>query len=274
MLISVISPYHNRRDALYRTLKTLEKSSVNEFEYVIVDDGSSEHERIEDFVTEFKFLKLIRIEPYQKNYINPCIPFNLAIARASGDIAILQPPECLHVGDVLHHVLENSKSNQYLVYSCYSLGIDAGRRVDQVDFDLTWPNLEFAIRKAIGKFRNESADKVGRYDSWYSHPIYRKAYFNFLVSMPMEDLRDLGGFDERFAFGHAADDRDFVARVFRKKMDIKMVEKPWGIHQYHPVFVPTTGNHMADVRRNNAVYEQTVKETSYKVKNSFIKEIK
>lgn len=271
-MISIATTYFNRKAALWKTLKTLEKSSVKDFELVIVDDGSAPDERIEDFARAFNFMRLLRIEPEDKDYINPCVPFNLAIAKSKGDIIILQAPECLHVGDILSYVSNYSEDNQYLVFSCYSLGQATDNRMMSVDFNLGWPELEGSIKNAIGQFRNVSADKVGRYDSWYAHPVYRKAYFNFIVSMPMKDMRDLGGFDERYAKGHAADDRDLVSRIFKKKMDIKIVEHPWGIHQYHPTFVPTSGNHRADVQRNNALYAILSEQPHYKVKNSFLEE--
>lgn len=114
--ISIVSSYFNRKNELWRTLKVMDKSSFKDFEYVIVDDGSDYRQRIEDLAEEFKFVKLKRIEPADKHHINPCIPFNMGIAMAEGDIIILQSPECMHMGDVLNFVANNSKDNQYLVF--------------------------------------------------------------------------------------------------------------------------------------------------------------
>ena len=268
--LSIVSPYFNRKKELYRTLKTLTKSEVQDFEYVIVDDGSEDSQRIEDFEKEFKFIRLRRIDPKDKHHVNPCIPYNMAISMALGDIVLLQSPECFHLGDVLKYAVENTKNNKYIVFSCYSLGQKTSSTLSNVDFSLPSNELRDAVTKTIGGFTNSSCDVVGRYDSWFAHPVYRNCMFNFLASLTREDLLDLGGFDERFANGHAYDDTDFIARVLKKKMEFSMTADPFCVHQYHGPVLQNISNFHAKELKNKQLYEMLYNSPHYRVKNSFI----
>lgn len=265
--ISIVSAYYNRKKSLWRTLKTVEKSSFKDFEFIVIDDASDSSQRVEDFVEEFNFVKLVRIEPKDKHHINPCIPFNLGFSLVRGDIVIIQAPECLHVGDVLSFVANNSKDNQYLVFSCYGLGKDLSNKLDSSDF------TEQSIINVVGDFRARSTINVGKNDSWIVHPVYRRAHYNFLTSMTTKDLHDLGGFDERFADGYAFDDTEFASRISKKKMDIKFVEKPICIHQFHGSAEQGISNLHLREARNRALYNECIKSSHYKVRNSFLEVI-
>lgn len=270
--ISIVTAYYNRKKVLWRTLKTIEKSSFKNFEFIIVDDASDSSQRIEDFAEEFSFIRLVRIEPEDKHHINPCIPFNLGFSLVTGDIVIIQSPECLHMGDVLDFVVNNSKDNQYLVFCCYSLSSNTSDKLDLVNFDLPAPELESSISNAIGSFHPRSTVDVGKDDSWIVHPVYRPAHYNFLTSMTTKNLLCLGGFDERFADGYSFDDTEFAARISKKRMDIKFVEKPLCIHDFHGPVQQKISNISVKEARNRMLYEECVKSSYYKVKNSFLDE--
>lgn len=270
--ISIVSTYYNRRLELYRTLKTMERSKVKDFEYVIVDDASSEEHRIGDLVQHFKFVKLKRIEPGQKTYYNPCIPYNLAISLAEGDIIMLQSPECMHIGDPIQHAIDNVKYGNYIVYSCYSLPPHRSSQFGNLNYNLDNEPFEKQISNLVGGFRPIGCDNGGRFNSWFTHPIYRTRAFNFLSAMTMKDMRELGGFDERFADGFAFDDTDFLERVKKKQMAIKIIERPFCVHQYHPPVTMNIPNFAEKERRNRLLCEQLKKEPHYYVKNSFVKD--
>ncbi len=92
MKISIVTAYYNRRQLLINTLKSISKTSHDDFEVIVVDDGSTEENKIGDLPNEYPFLKVIRVEPEDKWYINPCVPFNRGFKEASGEIVILQNP--------------------------------------------------------------------------------------------------------------------------------------------------------------------------------------
>jgi glycosyltransferase involved in cell wall biosynthesis len=268
--ISIVSAYFNRKAELLRTLKTMEKSSFKDFEYILVDDGSDYIQRIEDLTEEFKFIKLKRIEPADKHHVNPCIPFNMGIAMAQGEIIILQSPECMYMGDVINFVANNSKDNQYLVFACYSLSHKSSNNLETVDFNLSLQDIEDSATKAIGGFSTGSCDTAGRYNTWFSHPAYRNCLYNFLVSMPTKDMSDLGGFDERFADGHGFDDTYLAARIVKKKMDTKLIDKPFCLHQFHGSVLEQIPDFRAKEIKNKKLYEESLQSSDYKTENSFI----
>jgi GT2 family glycosyltransferase len=269
-MISIVTAYYNRKEELWRTLKTIEKSEVKDFEFIIVDDGSDWRQRIEDFASEFSFIRLKRIEIKDKTYINPCIPFNVAFSIAQGDLILIQNPECLHMGDVLKHVRDNSKYDQYLVYSCYSLSEKANANLKSVNFDLSMLEIEKAATAAIGGFTTRNCDTSTRYDSWFAHPVHRRAYFNFMTSLTRKDLYELNGFDERFADGHAFDDTEFVSRVEKKGMKIEMVEHPFCLHQWHPPHTYHVPDFVGAERRNRMLYETLRRQPHIKAQNRFM----
>jgi len=258
--ISIISAYFNRKTALLRTLKTIEKSSVKDFEYIIIDDGSDQG--IEDLSQRFSFIRLKRIK--NKTHINPCIPLNMAIAMVKSDLVLMQSPECMHIGDVLKYSLENSKNNYYHVFSCYSLSDYNSNALNDLNFNSS--TFELSLTNMIGGFTKNNCEVNGRDNSWFIHPDYRHAHLNFLSVMTKKDLYDLGGFDERFANGYAFEDSEFVSRVKKKGMKIQIVKKPFCIHQYH-----TQYKYNKELR-NKKLYKECNKSPEYQVKNSFIKQ--
>jgi len=269
--ISIVSAYYNRKEALLRTIKTIEKSAAKDIEFIIVDDGSDDHHRLEDYANKFNFIKLVRIEPEDKKHINPCVPYNLGFSKVTGDIVIIQSPECFHMGDVISFVEVNAKANKYLVFCCYSISEATSNRLNGVSFDTPLGEFEPSVVEAIGEFRPDSTINLGKGDSWFVHPVYRPAHYNFLTAITTKDLDDLGGFDESFANGYAYDDTEFAERITKKKMDIKFVEKPFCIHSPHGNF-PKIMNLKEKEAKNRALYKARVRSNEYKVTNSFLKE--
>ena len=120
-MISIATTYYNRKNQFINTLKSLQKSSIKDFEVIVVDDASDDDQRIEDLQNEFKFLKVFRINKNEKKFHNPCIGFNLAFSKCSGDVIIIQNAECLHYSDILKLTLEKITNNNYLSFACYSI---------------------------------------------------------------------------------------------------------------------------------------------------------
>jgi len=222
-MISVAIAYYNRRQHLINTLWSMTKSKYKDFEVIVVDDGSVDNQRIEDLEKQFTFLKVIRINPTEKTHTNPCVPFNIAIGQTIGDIIILQNPESLHYGDVLQHAANNIEKNKYLAYSTVNKDI-----VNQISgFNWNVGEINTLIKIDIN-------DRTTNH--WYCHKIFRPEAYNFCTVITREDLKELNGFDERYAFGIERDDVEFLTRIKRKKMEIVFVDEVIVIHQSHTPF--------------------------------------
>jgi nucleoside-diphosphate-sugar epimerase/GT2 family glycosyltransferase len=226
-MISIVSAYHNRRDLLIQTLKSLELSRIKNFEFIIVDDCSENEHRVEDLCQKYNFLKVIRIEPHQKWWVNPCVPFNMGFNEASGDIVIIQNPECFHFCDIMDYVQKNLKENDYFSFACFSLD-----RINTENLNETIKK-EFIINRTVPE--NELIEDG--YDGWYNHSVYRPVGYHFCSAITKKNLDELGGFDERYAHGICYDDNEFLLRIKRKGLDFLIVDDEFVIHQWHKTFV-------------------------------------
>lgn len=84
MKISIVTAYYNRKQLFYETLKSIAKSKFEDFELIVVDDSSLPEHRLEEYLNEFSFIRIIRLEPENKWYVNPCIPFNILNQDSQG----------------------------------------------------------------------------------------------------------------------------------------------------------------------------------------------
>ncbi|RBP46156.1 GT2 family glycosyltransferase [Roseimicrobium gellanilyticum] len=246
-MISFVTAYYNRKTLFIRTLESILWHGGPEFEFVVVDDGSREEERIEDLVERFPFLRVYRLDPGRKWYMNPCIPFNFAIRQAKGDAIVLQNPECLHVGPILRHVHEHLRKGVYLTYACYALS--------EAD-TLSLHGDASQVQAQAGSFTfldSVPVEMAG--EGWYNHSRIVPNGYHYCNAITRHDLEALGGFDERYALGFAYDDVELFHRIRMSGLEVRHVDKPSVLHQYHYV------NKRADVpwdkfRRNETVYRQ------------------
>lgn len=261
--ISITTAYYNRRKLFYRTLKSIEKSSFKDFELIVTDDASDEEERIEDFQDEFSFLKVIRVEKKDKWYINPCIPFNLAIRAATGKIVVLQNPECFHIGDVLTHIADTIQENDYLTYGCYSLDRDRTQRLENLNYDLE-PKLFFEFVSWLLSPLPQRIVPVGGQLGWYNHSIYRPYALHFFSTLLRRHMDDLGGFDERYAEGIGYDDNELLIRIRRKGLNVRIIDQPYVLHQWHSSSPIKNSIHLAN-KNKDLVNMKTLKEKTWRV---------
>jgi glycosyltransferase involved in cell wall biosynthesis len=243
-MISIVTGYYNRLDLFLNTLRTISKSEVKDIEVIAVDDGSSEEHRLEDLIEVFPFLKVIRVEPEDKWWVNPCVTFNKGFKEANGDIIVIQNPECKHMGDVLTEA-SKIKEGEYISFACYS-----------IDEDTTYgKNLIINNRPASHDGDN----------AWYNHSVFRPVGYHFCAVITKKDLDELGGFDERYAYGIGYDDNEFLHRV-KKKLNFRIVDNPFVIHQWHKSvnYSHLDTNNLLEKNRNllNGV---TLKENTWQV---------
>lgn len=212
-MISIVSAYYNRKDLLINTLESLKNSEVKDYEYIVVDDVSSTEHRIEDLQILYPNLKVIRINKEDKWWNNPCVPFNIGFKEIKGDIVMIQNPECKHIGDVMKEALKIT-DNEYFSFACYSL-----------DEDTTYNKKPFEIL-------NIAASRDGQL-SWYNHSLYRPKGYHFCSVITKKNLEFLNGFDERYAYGLAYDDDEFIFRINKKGIQVKIIDYPFVAHQWH-----------------------------------------
>ena len=215
-MISICMSYFNRLKQVRYTLKTIQQSTVKDVEVIIVEDFCDPGERLDTIQAEFPDLtiQVIRMADLvpAKNYCNPCVPYNVAFRASRGDKIIIQNPECCHIGDVLQYTLDNLSDSNYLTFHCYAATKAETRVMQSGD-----PLPMFTEKKS----------------RWYNHVVERPYAYHFATAITRENLIKLNGFDERFAQGQDMDDVDLIYRVKELGLELKFVEDPWVVHQYH-----------------------------------------
>jgi hypothetical protein len=208
--------YFNRLDQLRYTLKTISQSQVKDLEIVIAEDFCDPAEQLHRISAEFPHFniqvsRMSDIRP-KKDFCNTCVPYYAAFRATRGDMIIIQNPECCHMGDVLQYTLDNLTNENYLTFHCYA-ATKSETRVMQ-----------------SGQPLPMFTDKKSR---WYNHVTERPYAYHFTTAITRENLVKLNGFDERFAQGHDMDDVELIHRIRAMPLELKFVEEPWVVHQYH-----------------------------------------
>ena len=259
-MISIVTAYYNRKSLFYETLKSIGRSKFKYFELIVVDDGSSAEHRLEEYLAVFPFMRIIRLEKENKWYTNPCIPFNIGIRAAIGDIIVLQNPECLHVHDVLTYVNENIDDRKYITMSAYYLDEKTTKELPKYsDNNYIADYLKTLPQQGTG------GDKMG----WFNHSIHRPVYYHFCSAITKKNINLLGGFDERYAYGISYDDNEFIERIGRLGLNMVIADNVSVIHQWHPTFFYLNANFKILHEKNRRLYENvTKKETGYIVNNN------
>jgi GT2 family glycosyltransferase len=258
MKISIVLAYVNRKRLFYETLKSITKTKYNDFEVIAVDDCSLPEERIEEFLTEFKFLKVIRLEPENKWYVNTCIPYNIGIRAAKGDIIILQNAECLHVHDVITYLSENVNDSNYISVSTYALNEEITNQlpslINKDDF--------LVYFKSLPQQETGGSPIIG----WYNHSTYRPVHYHFCSAITKRNLNLLGGFDERYAWGTSYEDTELIERIRRMGLRMIIVDEISVLHQWHVNFQYQHPNFAQNHARNRSLlHNVTMNERGYKV---------
>jgi GT2 family glycosyltransferase len=268
MKFSIVTSYYNRKQQFINTLETIKRSSeIDNTELIVVDDASEDDQRIEYLSNIYPFLKVVRIEKQDKWWSNPSIPFNKAINQTSGDVIILQNPECLHLGDVIKNVKEKINNTNYLTYSIYSINKDTTNKLSNLN---KGENLFDDINNVIGVKNNFGFIGVG-HECWYNHPIYRPCNYHFISAITKKNMDILGGFDERYGDGCSYDDDEFLHRVKLLGLDLKIIDEVIGVHQWHSTYENRDHEFFSKDQKNKQLFNEITKKlTSPKIKNNLI----
>lgn len=194
MKASIVMATHNRPVQLCLTLLSITKQKFRDFEVIVIDDG-------DDFFTpricEAFDAKYFKMNRPQGGYKNPARPINAGVRKATGEIIILQNPECLHVSDELISRLCNQVREDNAVF-CQAL----------------------------------SLNEDGSHDQWYCHGECNARPFFFCGAIRKSWFEKLRGFDEDFKnYGYEDDDLSYRLTAAGVKFEYSDLLVH---HQWHP----------------------------------------
>lgn len=212
--ISIVMAYAERYKQLEATLMTISKSKYTNFEIIIVNDSK---QNLTSLKEQFQQLEIVIFENTNKSYINPCMTYNKGIDIATGDIIIIQNPECCHIGDILSITSCLLKKNEYLVFPTFYFH---EYRQNDIIHDLLYKNNDNnfwneKFIKEVFKVTLDEESKAAFSDTkgWCSHHKYLPLYLHFCSAIYKSDLINIGKFSEKYKDGTCFDDDDLVRKI-------------------------------------------------------------
>lgn len=184
-VLSVIVPYWNRETHLRSSLERYE-ALYDDIEVIVVNDGDEP-----PFVEDYPFVKLINL-PRKESLKNPCLPWNVGVENAKGEIIVLTHAEITHRKPVFPQMLEELERRGpkgYVLASCWE---------DQRNRWLCYPG-----------YRGPNADRIPD-----------EGGLNFCAMLYGSFFEEFGGFDEAYRDGAGYEDNDFIWTVKKHGGDI------------------------------------------------------
>ena len=225
-MISIAMGYRNRKHLLIRTLESINKSSIQDYEINIVDDGSNEEHRIEDLLELYPKINLKRIEPEERYWTNPSVPYNMAFDMCNYKTIVIQNPECYHHGDVLAHALKTVNRSNYVLFPVYALNREETENKFDDIANLSQDNL-------FNYLLPTPWNGIEGHSGWYNHPVHNRRGLHFCSAIHKTSLKELKGFDERFAYGYSFEDDEFINRINLNGYKVEFLNEPVVFHQWH-----------------------------------------
>lgn len=234
--ISIVMGYFNRKSQTIETLKGFEKMYVGkyDFEVIIVDDNSNDENKLEEDIKQFTFpINLIVINAEEKgDRINPCITYNKGFSQATGDVIIIQNPECYHYTNLIDEIPFNELNDSY-----FTSPVLSSPTFEHNNFIIT-NHESFSSDKMIDYLEKENLKYPYHYcKGWYNHPSLslppESRHLHFCSVIHRNNLDILMGFDENYKDGTWYDDNEFLFRI--KKFLKCSFLKSLVIHQFHEV---------------------------------------
>lgn len=151
-MITVFTPTYNRANLIYRLYQSLCKQTYKNFEWVVVDDGSSDNteEILRNIINQNK----INVRYYKQENQGKHIAINKGVEKAKGDLFFIVDSDDFLTNDSLEII-----NNKYLeVKDISEIGAVAGRRgyicggcigTKEIYDDVVMTSLDFRFKKKI-----------------------------------------------------------------------------------------------------------------------------
>jgi GT2 family glycosyltransferase len=228
------------------TLTTFKNQTYKNFEVIIYDDNSDNEHSLDDIVDNYEFRIILLKRGDEPKQYTASRGFNLAAQKASGEILIIQNPECCYVqNDLLEYVKNNITDDDYFAFSC---------------FNITTKSMTDKLKSIIdtNKLNSELLARIHRKCEWYQHSVYRPRALHFTSAIMKKNYEKMGGFDEKYGAGIDYDDVEFFQRI-KLFLDIKIIDYYNVLHLYHEKFrYSGDQNELERLRKIDCIYYESL----------------
>ena len=203
--ISIIIVNYDRFDLLLLTLVTLNTSSQNNFEVIIID--RSENSNIYN-IEKYDFKFYVNIIKLDKN--NLCSDI---LKKCKGKTIVIQNQDCIHFNDNLSYIEKNFKYDDYFIFPCYTSN-------DIKTNNYIIENFQQFVGSGI-----QSNPNLFRVDKKFC-TVISKEYLKMLGELPLEYLNDCHCEDKEMLFN--------ISEILKLNIiNIRSSKNVGVIHMYH-----------------------------------------
>jgi UDP-N-acetylglucosamine 2-epimerase (non-hydrolysing) len=225
--ISIVMTSSNRSKQTYYTLDSFKNSIHKNIHVIIVDDSTTDPVQVNTLVTYPFYIDFIRIKRDKKEWINPCVNYNIGFLFVKGEKIIIQNAEVFHVGDVLDYVNKNVVEGQYLAFD-----VRCSKNFHTNDL------IYMKNKHSIDIYDDSQLFIEEWYQSAKGLP-YGDRQLHFLTAIHANTFKKVKSFSFDYAFGVDYDDDDFLFRIKIANICTLSISnetsKCGGIHLYHSI---------------------------------------
>lgn len=196
-LVSVCLAHFNRTESVFATLDSINAQTYDNYELVIVDDGSAQHHvtPLEEYVSKHPNARLIRQE---NRYLGAAR--NTGARNAKGDYVLFKDDDNIAKAHEIETFVDIAERNQSDILTCFSDNFEGDGLPNEKTLNGI-RRLPFGPDPLYGLFRNGFGD---------SNCFVRRTVWE-----------DLGGFTEHYKIG--LDDHEFFMRATMRGYQIELV---------------------------------------------------
>lgn len=204
-MISIIVPMYNAEKTIIQTLKGLENQTRNDFEVIVVDDGSID--KSPKLVTGFKNQSELTIKLINQINSGPAKARNIGVKHSKGNIIIFLDSDCIPPNNWVEEMVKPLKGN--------IVGCNCGYKVKNKE-SLIARYVDYEIAKRHERLMGKSIDTIGSYSASFLKETFTKA----------------NGFSTEYPIA-SGEDFDLAFNIRKMGYDLVFIDKTF-VYHYHP----------------------------------------
>ncbi len=204
-MISVIIPMFNAENTIIQTLRGLETQTINEFEIVVVDDGSSDNSS--ELVSRFQNQSKLQIKLVKQNNTGPAKARNVGASQSVGNIIVFLDSDCVPPANWLEEMVKPLDGK--------IVGCNCGYKVKNEE-NLIARYIDYEIAKRHEKLMGKNVDTIGSYSASFFKDIFIK----------------VNGFNVEYPVA-SGEDFDLAFNLINRGYNLFFTDKTF-VYHYHP----------------------------------------